>query len=125
MRLLKNLFGKSKAKQPEEYYVTTITDEFVKVEHPRWGTEQILWTDIVLIKLINTDKGPVAPDIWFALLGKVSSCLIPHGSLGFGNVYEIISKYDNFNFENVIKSMSCAENKEFILWVKHKVNSSV
>jgi hypothetical protein len=116
MNFFKKIFNRSKAKQPEDYYETTITDEYVKVEHPKIATEQILWKNIEEIKLINTDAGPIAPDIWLALLGKESGCLIPHGSVGFDNVYEIISKYDNFDFESVTNSMRCTENKQFVLW---------
>ena len=116
INIFKSLFSKPKVKQPEDYFETTITDEFVKVEHPERETEQILWKDINVIKLINTDAGPIAPDIWLALLGKKSGCLIPHGSDGFDNVYEIISKYDNFDFESVTNSMRCAKNEEFLLW---------
>ncbi|RTY85459.1 hypothetical protein [Flavobacterium sp. GT3R68] len=118
MNFFKKLFA---AKfQPEDYYETIITDKFVKVEHPKRKTEQILWKDIEEIKLINTDVGPSAPDIWLALLGENSGCLIPHGSLGFDRIYDIVSKYDNFNFENVTESMRCADNKEFLLWAKNK-----
>ncbi len=116
MSFFTNFFSKPKFKQPEDYYETTITEEFVKVEHPERETEQVLWKDIVEIKLINTDAGPAAPDIWLALLGENSGCLIPHGSLGCEKVYDIVSKYENFDFENVTKSMSCTDNEEFLLW---------
>ena len=116
MNFFKNLFSSTKRKEPEDYYETTITEEFVRVEHPKRETEQILWKDIEAIKLINTDAGPAAPDIWLALLGKNSGCLIPHGSVGFENVYVIISKYDNFDFENFTNSMRSTENEEFLLW---------
>jgi len=52
------------------------------------------------------------------LLGENSGCLIPHGAKGFETVYEIISKYNNFNFDNFISSMSCTDNEEFLLWKK-------
>ena len=116
MNFFKNLFSTAKRKEPEDYYETIITEEFVRVEHPKRETEQILWKDIEVIKLINTDAGPVAPDIWLALLGKNSGCLIPHGSVGFDKLYEIISKYDNFDFGNMTNSMRCTENEEFLLW---------
>lgn len=118
--LFKNLFAKSKKKQPEDDFVTVITEESVCVEHPRKQSEQILWKDIEVIKLINTDSGPAAPDLWLALLGSHSGCLIPHGSIGFDKVYQIISKYDNFDFESVTESMRSTENREFLLWERKK-----
>ena len=81
-------------------------------------TEKILWKDILEIKFINTDSGPAAPDVWLTILGKNSACLIPQGAKGFETVYDIVSKYEGFNFENVTKSMRSTNNDEFILWKK-------
>ena len=118
MNFFKRLFSTKIKKEPEDYFETIITEEFIRVIHPKRKTEQILWKDIETIKLINTDSGPVIPDIWLTLLGKNSGCLIPHGSSGFDAVYEIISKFDNFNFDNVTNSMRCTENKEFLIWTR-------
>tara|TARA_B100000795_G_scaffold62226_1_gene41780 strand:+ start:256 stop:606 length:351 start_codon:yes stop_codon:yes gene_type:complete len=107
-----------KKQYPEDLFKITITENLVKIEHPTRKTEQINWDDIEEIKLINTDTGPVEPDVWLALLGKDSGCLIPHGSNGYEDIYNTVSQYDKFNFENVIESMTCVENKEFLLWIK-------
>ncbi|MCH2232265.1 MAG: hypothetical protein MK105_18160 [Crocinitomicaceae bacterium] len=104
--------------QPEDLYLITITNKKVGMDHPKFGSEEIDWNDITEIKLINTDEGPWLPDVWLALIGTNSKCIIPQGSKGYEEVYNIVSKYNNFNFENVIKSMSCAENAEFPLWLK-------
>lgn len=108
----------NKKKYPEDYFKVTITEIFVRVEHPKRATEEITWQDIELIKLINTDQGPCLPDVWLALLGRESGCLIPQGAEGFEIVYEIVSKYPGFNFENVTNSMRCTDNAEFDLWQK-------
>jgi hypothetical protein len=112
------IFGKSKPKNPEDDFKVTITVELVRVEHPQRKTEQILWNDINEIKLINTDAGPFAPDVWLTLIGGTSGCLIPQGSNGYDTVYDIVSKYENFDYGNVIKSMSCSDNAEFHLWTR-------
>lgn len=118
MGLFDKLFNKNPRKSPEEEYTVTITDDYVKVEHPRVQTGKILWININSIKLINTDEGPWNPDIWLVLIGDNEGCVIPHGAKGFNEVYDIISKYDNFNFENFGKSMTTTENEEFDLWTK-------
>ncbi|AOP33159.1 hypothetical protein A0128_04395 [Leptospira tipperaryensis] len=105
-------------KYPEEEFTVIITDELVRVEHPKRKTEQILWKEIDEIRLINTDAGPVEPDIWLALIGKDSGCLIPSGCEGYDRVYDIVSTYKNFDFANVIQSMITTENAEFLLWKK-------
>jgi hypothetical protein len=118
MGIFERIFGKPKPKNPEDNFTVTITKEYIRVEHPERKTEEVLWNDITEIKLINTNAGPFAPDVWLALLGENSGCLIPQGAKGFETVYDIISKYENFNFENFIKSMSCTDNEEFLLWKK-------
>jgi hypothetical protein len=116
MKSYKNLFNKKVRKEPEDDYVTIISQDGVVVKHPKNEAEEILWKEIEQIKLIKNEAGPWSPDIWLALIGEKSACFIPHGSEGFDKVYEIISKYHNFNFENFTKSMTCTVNQEFVLW---------
>ncbi|HSY77454.1 MAG TPA: hypothetical protein VK890_11385 [Bacteroidia bacterium] len=118
MGFLQKIFGKRKARNPEDDFIVTITDELVKIEHPERKTETVYWKDLKAVKLINTDVGPFLPDVWLMLIGNTSGCLIPQGAKGCEEVYNIVSKYENFNFENVIESMKCTGNQEFLLWVK-------
>ncbi len=118
MSFLNNLFNKSKPKNPEDNYTVTITDQFIKVEHPQRETETVSWENIKEIKMINTDGGPWLPDVWLALIGEEDGCLIPQGAKGFDEVYDVVSKYDGFNFENFFEAMTCCDNAEFDLWRK-------
>ena len=118
MEMFQRLFKKLSSKNPEDSYLVTVTDEYIKVEHPKRQTEKILWKDILEIKFINTDLGPVNPDVWLTILGDNSGCLIPQGAKGFETVYNIVSKYVGFNFENVTNSMRSTKNEEFLLWKK-------
>ena len=43
MGFFSKLFGEKSAKNPEDDYVVTITDDFVRVEHPNRKTEEIFW----------------------------------------------------------------------------------
>ncbi|MDP9076995.1 MAG: hypothetical protein M3O71_06195 [Bacteroidota bacterium] len=114
MGFFDNLF--SKKIQPEDLYLVTITDEQVKVEHPKRKTEVLFWDDLHTILLINTSLGPWQPDVWLTLVGDNGGCMIPQGAKGYEEVYDIVSQRDGFNFENVILSMSCTDDKEFLLW---------
>ncbi|GCC52591.1 hypothetical protein SanaruYs_28280 [Chryseotalea sanaruensis] len=110
--------NKDRMKDPEDYFQVTINDEGVIVEHPKREKEQVKWADIDNIKIITTDQGPFQPDVWLALLGKDSGCLIPQGAKGHEEVYNVVSKYDRFDFENVIKAMSSTDNQEFLVWTR-------
>ncbi len=114
-------FLKNKPKQPEDYFEVTITDEMVSVEHPQRKKEQVKWADIETIKIITTDQGPAQPDVWIALLGSETGCLIPQGAKGYDEIYDRISQYEDFNFENVIKAMGSTDNEEFLVWSKNKI----
>lgn len=122
MGFWKNLIGGKKRqeqeKQLEDYYEVEITEKSIIVTHPNRPTEQIDWREIEEIKLINTDEGPFLPDVWLVLMGNGKGCSIPQGSEGWDKVYDIVSKYKDFDFENVIKSASCTDNQIFKLWKK-------
>lgn len=118
MGISDNLFGKEPAKNPEDDFTIMITDELVRVEHPQRKTEQISWNDIKEIWLVNTDTGPASIDIWLALVGDGSGCLVPHGTDGYNKVYDIVSAYDGFDFEKVIESMSSTADERFVVWKK-------
>jgi hypothetical protein len=106
--------------QPEDFYDIKITNEFVSVSHPRFGKEQINWKDIETIKIVTTDEGPFLPDFWIGLFGQKVKCLLPQGAKGYEEVYNIISKYDQFNFENVIAATGSTDNNEFLVWTRSK-----
>ena len=53
-------------------------------------------------------------------MGKNSGCSMPHSAPKYGDVFEIISKYEGFNFDEYIKSVSCTKNARFEVWEKKK-----
>ena len=120
MKIWSKLFGTkcdiSDQRRSEDLYKTQITDTYVKVTHPGREDEQINWDEIEYVKLVNTDEGPFLPDVWLILLGNGKGCSVPQGSEGWTKVYEVVSKYEGFNFERVIESAGCTDNKIFDLW---------
>lgn len=133
MEFFNRLFGKSGTQNPkqnaisghgaptrylEDDFTVTITDEYVKVEHPQNQPECIRWEEIMEIRLVNTDDGAWLPDVWYALIGKETGCLIPQGAPGSENLYDIISKYEGFNYQQVIAPMTCTDNAQFIVWTR-------
>lgn len=113
MSIFKKLFKK---KQPEDYFEITITNDNVQVDHPEREREQITWADIAEISVITTDEGPFVPDVWLILMGKDCSCSIPQGAPKFDEIYDIVSKYDGFDFEEFIKAMGSSDNAKFNVW---------
>ena len=121
MGLLDRLFKKKEErKQPEDYYDISITDEYVKVEHPKRNIEEIKWNEIEEISIVTTDEGPFLPDVWLMLIGNGKGCSMPQGAPKHDEVYDIVSKYDGFDFEEVIKAATSTDNAKFELWKKNK-----
>ena len=121
MGLLDRLFKKKEErKQPEDYYDISITDEYVKVEHPKRNIEEIKWNEIEEISIVTTDEGPFLPDVWLMLIGNGKGCSMPQGAPKYDEVYDIVSKYDGFDFEEVIKAATSTDNAKFELWKKNK-----
>lgn len=120
MNFLKKIFGAKPvpATQPEDLYNVEINGDYVKMTHPHRPDELIRWDEIEEIKLANTDEGPFLPDVWLLLLGNGKGCSIPQGSKGWDAVYDIVSKYPGFNFENVVRSAACTDNQLFDIWKK-------
>lgn len=117
MSFFSNLF-KTKRKEPEDYYVVKLDEFKVSVEHKKFGREEVYFENLTEINLINTDEGPWLPDIWLDLVSVDSKCRIPQGAHGYEEVFDKVSKYDGFDFGNVIKSNTCTDNRTFNLWNK-------
>ena len=107
-----------KQKQPEDYYSVEITDKTLRISRPFQDDQVIDLDEIEEIRMVNTDRGPVEPDVWLVLSGNGKHCGIPQGSEGWTAVYDIVSKYPGFDFEQVIQSAACTENRVFDLWKK-------
>ncbi|GAA3582118.1 hypothetical protein [Snuella lapsa] len=121
MGLLDRLFKKKEVrKQPEDYYDISITDDYVMVEHPKRDIEKINWDEIQEISIVTTDEGPFLPDVWLMLMGNDKGCSMPQGAPKYDEVYDIVSKYDGFDFEEVIKAATSTDNAKFELWKKNK-----
>ena len=102
----------------ESDFRAIITDDFISVEHPDLGKEELRWADIIAIDIITTDKGPFEPDVWLVMRSETLSCRIPQGAPNYDRVYDTVSAWPNFNFDNVIQAMMSTENATFELWRK-------
>ena len=115
MGLFSNVF-KPKNQHPEDHYRVTITAITLEVAYPPAERDTVKWNDINTILIVTKDQGPAQPDVWLTLISDEGKCMIPQGAPGYDDVYDIVSKYKAFDFENVIKAAMCTDNKEFLLW---------
>ncbi|MDQ3017989.1 MAG: hypothetical protein M3R25_14855 [Bacteroidota bacterium] len=97
-----------------------VSPESVAVEHPDRMTINMKWDDIEEINLVNSDQGPFLDDVWLQLKSKADTIFLAQGKQGYDEVYDIVSQYQGFNFDNVIESMTCTGNETFLLWETQK-----
>jgi hypothetical protein len=80
--------------------------------------EQIPWSDVAEIRIITTDQGPYAEDVYFMLAdGKGAGCLIPHDAAVRTKLFEELqSRFPALDNDRVIQAMSSTGNNNFLIW---------
>ncbi|MGC3980202.1 MAG: hypothetical protein QM808_02990 [Steroidobacteraceae bacterium] len=84
--------------------------------------ERIRWDDVDEIRIITTDDGPYAEDVFFAIMdGNQKGCLIPHdAAVKFKLLEQLQSRFNVLNDEAVIKAMGSTSNANFLIWKRPK-----
>ena len=83
-------------------------------------TGSVSWDGITRVSIVTTDKGPFEDDVFLCLyLSDNKRILIPSENSGYTPVYDVVSKFDGFDFSKVIDSMACPYNNEFLCWELH------
>ena len=101
---------------PNEYTVTT-DKKGVTCEHPKRAKESIAWDDVDQVSFLTTNQGPFEEDVWLLLKhNNGGGCSVPMGAEGYDALYDIISKFEDFDFNAVIQAMSSTQNNEFVCW---------
>jgi hypothetical protein len=123
LEMLKKVFGKKDSVEQKKD-CTTLTsrvecdDTGIKVVHPNGTVESSRWDEIIKVSVITTDQGPFVDDVFLALFKEDKGCIIPSTVHGYNDAYEIVSKFEGFDFSKYIESMSSTSNNEFICWHK-------
>ena len=115
MGIFDKLFNLISVKQ-QDYFKVILTDQWLSVKNPKHDVETVNWDDIHTIQMVNTREGPWSPNLWLMIIAKHGHCRIPHDASGFDAVYDVVSKYKGFDFENFNKSLTCNDNTAFLLW---------
>jgi hypothetical protein len=72
------------------------------------------------ISIITTDEGPFFDDVGLALFFIDTILVLPSEHSCYKKMlFNSFSDVLTINYENVIKASTCAENAEFILWIRN------
>jgi len=82
--------------------------------------EQIKWVDVKRVRILTTEGGPFAEDVFFLLeSGDGTGCCVSHSAAVRTGLLEAIHAHlPGANDEAVIQAMSCTSKNSFLIWEK-------
>ena len=105
--------------KPKKMYDLFVKDSFIIANN---DTIILNTNEIVKISIVTNDLGPFLEDSFmYIYMNNGEIYFIATENPYFNNLYEIVSKFLNFDFDMMIKSMQCVDNKEFVCWEKNKI----
>lgn len=88
------------------------------VESVRGREFRVEFHELDRVAIRTTDEGPGNEDVFWLLVVGQQECLIPHGSLGEGELFERLLKLPGFDSQAMIAAMTSTENAEFECWIR-------
>lgn len=73
-------------------------------------------SNINKISILTNDTGPIEDDMAIAIFFDKIALVVPSEHPSYDGIYDSISENFAIDYEQVIKSMTCTENAEFILF---------
>ncbi len=100
----------------ESAWAVTVTATQVACRRPDGAVETVRWDDLRAVYIETTDEGPLAPDVFWVLVGEAGGCTVPQGATGEGALLRALQALEGFDHEALIGAMSSAENRRFLCW---------
>ena len=98
-------------------YTLIVSEDGIACEHPKREREFIRWDDIIEIRLITTDKGPLNPDMWYLFIGKTGGCSVPSEAKGFNQLWdEFKTRFHGLDYQAIIEAGT--DNAQKTIWKK-------
>lgn len=79
-------------------------------------TETVLWDDLMEVRIITTDEGPLMDDVFWLLVGDNGGCAVPSGAEGAKELLARLQQLPGFRNDVAIKALTCTSNAEFLCW---------
>jgi len=96
-----------------------ITQEAVRATLAGQKQELVAWRDIQEIRIVTTDQGPAAEDVFWVFLHHDGKRLLRvPGSLVDDAALDLLMQLARFDHDQFIKSMGSADNAVFRVWKK-------
>ena len=79
-------------------------------------TEAVRWDELREVRIVTTDQGPFADDVFWLLVGEEGGCAVPSEAEGAKELLERLQQLPGFRNEAAIEAMSCTKDAEFLCW---------
>jgi hypothetical protein len=114
-------FFRSPAPASPQRATVSFDDQSVTCRRPGGLVETVRWSDLQIIFIQTTDKGPAVDDVFWVLGGGDSGCVVPSEAEGMDLLLPRLQHLPNFDNNAAIAAMSCVENREFLCWQRPKL----
>ena len=78
--------------------------------------EHVRWAELAEVRILTTDDGPLADDVFFVLVAGAGGCMVPQGAGGCDALLRRLQELPGFRNESVIEAMGSTEFREFLCW---------
>ena len=95
----------------------TFDDTGVRRVTPDGRLEEVLWDDLVEVRILTTTEGPFAEDVFWLLVGAdgINGVAVP-GSAATDDLLDRLQALPGFDNEQMILAMGSADEAQFLCW---------
>lgn len=108
----------------EEKWIVTVNEAGTTVQDAAGQSASISWQETLGIFIETNDSGPFGMDVMWLVAGNQGSVMFPMGAQGEQSALKYFQGLPGFNNGEVIKAMSCSENRTFELWRKGEFSNA-
>ena len=95
----------------------TFDDSGVRRVTPDGRVEEVLWDELVEVRIVTTSEGPFAEDVFWLLVGADGNngVAVP-GSAATDDLLDRLQALPGFDNEQMILAMGSSDEAQFLCW---------
>jgi hypothetical protein len=78
--------------------------------------ESVAWEELREVRIVTTNAGPFACDVFWLLIGVTGGCAVPSEAEGMPELLTRLQQLPDFDNLAVVTAMGCAEEASFVAW---------
>jgi hypothetical protein len=112
MRFLELLRGSVRPHSP--FPRVTADDDHVVCEVAEGRRDAIAWRDLAEVRIVTSNDGPFAEDVFFVLIARGNGFVVPHANVD--GILPRLQKLPGFDHRRMIEAMGSTEDASFTVW---------